>query len=92
MFGFDRSSPRVLNPSNIAEAVTVKPKPIKNWIKIRFCFPKMRPEITDDRTNIQANEQTKAATAIFEVNDEDKPGFDPCSVYVIVVNAVLVKI
>ncbi len=77
MFGFDRSSPMVLNPSNIAEAVTVKAKPIRNWIKILFCFPKMRPEITDDKTNIQANEQTKAATAMFEFNEEDKRGVDP---------------
>ena len=30
VFGFDRSNPSVLNPSNIAEAVNVKTKPIRN--------------------------------------------------------------
>jgi len=92
VFGFDRSSPIVLNPSNIAEAVTVNNRPIRNWMKILFCFPKMRPEITDDNTNIQANEQTKAATVMFELNDEDKSGVESCNVDATVVRALLVKI
>ena len=70
VFGLDKSKPIILNPSKIAEAVTVKMRPIRNWIKILFCCPKMRPEITEDNTNIQANEQTKAATLMFELKAE----------------------
>lgn len=61
-------------------------------MKILFCFPKIRPEINDDRTNIQANEQTKTATVRLELNDEAKKGVDPCSANATVVKAVLVKI
>jgi hypothetical protein len=52
----------------------------------------MRPEITDDRTNIQANEQTKAATAMFEFKDEDKSGAKFCNMDATDVRALLVKI
>jgi len=61
-------------------------------MKILFCFPKMRLEITDDRTNIQANEQTKTATARLELKDEDKSGVEFCNVDTTVVKALLVKI
>jgi len=72
LFGLDRSKPIVLNASNIAEAVTVKMRPIRNWMKILFCCPKRRLEITEDNTNIQANEQMKAATLMFVLNDKPK--------------------
>ena len=72
VFGLDKSKPMILNPSKIAEAVTVKMRPIRNWIKILFCCPKMRPEITEDNTNIQANEHTKAATLMFELKSRGR--------------------
>ena len=88
VFGLDKSNPATFNPSKIAEAVTVKISPIRNWMKILFCCPKRRFEITDDNTNIHANEQTKAATTILEFNDEAKNGKETA----IVVRAVSVKI
>ena len=68
--GLDKSKPNTLNPSKIAEAVTVKIRPMRNWTKILFCCPKIKPETTDESTNIQAKEQTKAATLMLELKDE----------------------
>jgi hypothetical protein len=39
-------------------------------MKILFCCPKIRPEITDDNTNIQANEQINTATEALELKDD----------------------
>ena len=86
--GLDKSYPAIFIASKIAEAVTVNIKPIRNWMKILFCFPKISPEITEDNTNIQANEHTNAATETLEFNAEDKNGAEPATVF----RAVCVKI
>jgi hypothetical protein len=92
VFGFDKSTPVAFKPSNIAEAVTVNAKPIRNWIKILFCFPKRRFEMTEDKTNIHAKEQTKIATVMLLLNHEAKEGVETLSEDATVVSAVLVKI
>ena len=91
MFGLDKSKPTPFNAANIPEAVNVKTKLTRNWIKIRLCFPNIRFEIIEDKTNIQANEQTKIPTVMLEFNSEAKDGIDPMD-DTIVVRAVLVKI
>jgi hypothetical protein len=46
-------------------------------MKILFSFPKIRFEMIEDKTNIQANEQTKAAKSILECSHEAKTGEGP---------------
>jgi hypothetical protein len=82
------SKPAILIASKSAEAVTANSKPIRNWIKILFCLPKIKPEITEDNTNIHANEHIKTATETLELSVEDKKGTD----WAMVVRAVCVKI
>jgi hypothetical protein len=91
VFGLDKSKPTPFNAANIPEAVNVKTKLTRNWRKILFCFPNIRLEIIEDKTNIQANEQTKIPTVMLEFNSEAKDGIDPMD-DTIVVRAVLVKI
>jgi hypothetical protein len=92
VFGFAKSMPADFKATNISEAVTVNAKPIRNWIKILFCFPKRRPEMTDDKTNIHAKEQTKIATVMLLLNHEANEGVETLSEDATVVSAVLVKI
>ncbi len=40
VFGLDRAKPIVSKASNIAEAVTVKMRPIRNWMKDPLLLPK----------------------------------------------------
>lgn len=82
------SKPAIFIASKSAEAVTANSKPIRNWMKILFWLPKIKPEITDDNTNIHANEQMKAATETLELSVEDKNGTERA----MVVRAVCVKI
>jgi hypothetical protein len=91
VFGLDKSKPTPFNAANIPEAVNVKTKLTRNWIKILFCFPNIRFEIIEAKTNIQANAQTKIPTVMLEFNNEAKDGTDPIE-DTIVVRAVLVKI
>ncbi len=92
VLGFAKSMPPDFKAINISEAVTVKAKPIRNWINILFCFPKRRFEITEDKTNIHAKEQTKIATVMLLFNHEAKDGVEELSEDATVVSAVLVKI
>ena len=74
VLGFERSQPNHLAASNNAEAVNVNAKPIRNWMKIRLCFPKMRLEITVESTNIHAKEHMKTARPMLEFNVDAKYG------------------
>ena len=91
MFGFDKSKPTAFNAASIPEAVNVKTKPTRNCIKILFCFPNIIFDIVEDKTNIQANAQTKIPTPILEFKSEASEGID-LREDATVVKAVLVKI
>ena len=92
VLGFERSQPNHLAASNNAEAVNVNTNPIRNWMKIRLCLPKIMLEITVDKTNIHAKEQMKTARPMFELKVEAKYGIASLRDDATVVNAVLVKI
>lgn len=92
VFGLDRSQPKYLNASNNAEAVTVNAKLMRNWTKMLLCFPKIKFEMTEDSTNIQAKEHTKMATPMFELSTDARDGAELVMEDEIIVKAVLVKI
>lgn len=92
VFGLDRSQPNHLKASNNAETVNVSSKLMRNWMKILLCFPKIRFEITEDKTNIQANEQIKIAVPMFELSIDARDGAEAVKEHAIVDRAVLVKI
>ncbi len=87
VFGLAKSWPKVFNASNVAVPVIVNIKPIRNWVKIRFCLPNNRFEITEDNTNIHANEQTKTPTVMLELRMTPEAELGPCSVNANVVRA-----
>ncbi len=91
MFGLDKSKPTALKPSRIAVVITVNAKPIRNCMKILRCCPKIRSAITEDKTNIQANEQTKAATEMLPPSHKASDGTEAPKEEATVVSTVVVK-
>ena len=75
--GLDKSKPTPFNPANFPKQLTLKLNSQGNWKKILFCFLNTRFEIIEEKTRIQADEQTKIPTIMLEFNNEAKDGTDP---------------
>ena len=71
------SSPARCSRPSRAEPVRVNAKLTRNWMVSLRSLPNMTIEMRDDKTNIQANEQTKTNRFEFEFIDEDRNGMEP---------------